>query len=116
MSSAYEALSIQTAIAVSDSGFKRVKYDTANYVVTDMEMNRLDYVPKPPAQLIEKYETALKTAPSTPTFTDNEGTIRHKKYMFLTYRPTTNTWLNTQTNQQVTGLASPAEYQTATRY
>ena len=116
MSSAYEALSIQTAIAVSDSGFKRVRYDTANYVVTDMEMNRLDYVPKPPAQLIEKYETALKTAPSTPTFTDNEGTIRHKKYMFLTYLPTTNTWLNTQTNQQVTGLASPAEYQTATRY
>jgi hypothetical protein len=49
----------------------------------------LDYVPNPPPVVLDKYAAILNNAAPTPTFTDNEGTIRHKKYMFLTFNSVT---------------------------
>jgi hypothetical protein len=54
--------------------------------------------------------------PPIETFTDNESVIRHKIYMHLSYMPNSNRWVNLQTGQPVTGLASPKEYSTAVRY
>ncbi len=108
MTGPYDALSIQSAVAVSKTETKRVRYDPISRIVTDMEMNRLEYVPKPPANEAK--------SPPTETFTDNEGIIRHKTYMHLSYVPNSNMWVNLQTGQHLTGLASPKEYSTAVRY
>jgi hypothetical protein len=112
----YEALSIQAAIAISKAASLRVRYDTISGTVTDMDFNNLEYVPKPPANIILTYEARLARSPPVGTFTDDEGIIRHKTYMFLSYVPNSNKWINIQTGQHITGLASPREYSTAVRY
>jgi hypothetical protein len=40
------------------------------------------------------YEAKLAKSPPTETFTDNEGIIRHKTYMHLSYVPNSNKWIN----------------------
>jgi hypothetical protein len=112
----YDAMSLQSAVNVSKTETKRVRYDPISRVVTDMEMNRMEYVPKPPANVLMNYEARLAKLPPIETFTDNEGVIRHKIYMHLSYMPNSNRWVNVQTGQPVTGLASPKEYSTAVRY
>jgi hypothetical protein len=114
LTAAYEALAIQAVIALSDSEYKRIKYNTISKVVTDLENMVLEYIPLPPANILERYQAILKVALPIPTFTDDEGIIRHKKYMFLTYNPVSNSWIDSHTGH--TGLASPAEYITANRY
>jgi hypothetical protein len=83
MTGPYDALSIQSAVAVSKTNSKRVRYDPISRIVTDMEMNRMEYVPKPPTNVLMAYEARLAKSPPTETFTDNEGIIRHKMYMHL---------------------------------
>lgn len=116
LTAAYEALAIQAVIALSDSEYKRIKYNTISKVVTDLENMVLEYIPLPPANILERYQAILKVALPIPTFTDDEGIIRHKKYMFLTYNPVSNSWIDSHTGHIITGLASPAEYITANRY
>ena len=116
MTGPYDAISLQSAVNVSKTETKRVRYDPISRVVTDMEMNRMEYVPKPPANVLMNYEARLAKLPPIETFTDNEGVIRHKIYMHLSYMPNSNRWVNLQTGQPVTGLASPKEYSTAVRY
>ncbi len=113
---AYEALSIQTAVAFSDTQTKRVKFDPISYTAMDMENNSLDYIPSPPASILDRYINMLKAMPSAATFTDNERIIRHKKFMFLTFNTESYTWFNTQTNSFITGIPNPAEFSTAKCY
>jgi hypothetical protein len=112
----YEALAIQAVIAIPNSEFKRIKYNTISNVVTDLENMVLEYVELPPAHVLEKYKAMLQMAEPIVTFTDSEGIIRHKKYMFLTYSPVSHSWTDSHTGAAVTGLASPSEYLTANRY
>jgi hypothetical protein len=96
----YDAISLQSAVNVSKTETKRVHYDPVSRVVTDMEMNWMEYVPKPPANVLMNYEATLAKKPPVETFTDNEGIIRHKTYMHLSYVPSSNRWINLQTGQQ----------------
>ena len=116
LTAAYEALAIQAVIATSETEHKRIKYNTISHMVTDMENMVLDYVPLPPAHVLDQYQARLRLAPPIPTFTDSERIIRHRTYMFLTYNPISHSWSDTHTNNTVTGLASPAEYTNASRY
>jgi hypothetical protein len=113
---AYEAYMIQAAINTSDTDIIRIRLNTVTNRVTDMDNNVLDYVPNPPPAVLDKYAAILNNAAPTPTFTDNEGTIRHKKYMFLTFNPVTRTWYNTQTGLTITGIPNPVEYMSAKCY
>jgi len=131
---AYEAYMIQAAINTSDTDIIRIRLNTVTNRVTDMDNNVLDYVPNPPPAVLDKYAAILNNAAPTPTFTDNEGTIRHKKYMFLTFNSVTRTtirhkkymfltfnsvtrtWYNTQTGLTITGIPNPVEYRSAKCY
>jgi hypothetical protein len=108
--SAYEAYSIQAAMNTSETDTIRIRFNTISSRVTDMDNNVLDYVPGPQTLILDKYQAILKNAAPTPTFIDDEGVIRNKKYMGITFNPITKTWYNTNTNQTVTGLPNPSQY------
>ena len=107
---AYDAYGIQASVNTSETDTIRVRYNTISKRVTDMDNNVLEYVPGPQPLILDKYHSILKNASPTPTFVDDEGVIRNKKYMGITFNPITKTWYNTSTNHTVTGLPNPLQY------
>ena len=107
---AYNAYVIQAVVKGSDSEVKCIRFNTITNNVTGLDNSPLNYIPSPPQLILDQYQAMLKYARPTVTFTDNEGTIRHKVFMHLTYDPSTSIWHNAQSGLAVTGIPNPQEY------
>ena len=107
---AYNAYAIQAVVKGLDSEPKRIRFNTITNNVTGLDNSPLNYIPSPPQLILDQYQAMLTFARPTVTFTDNEGTIRHKVFMHLTYDPSTSIWHNAQSGLAVTGIPNPQEY------
>ena len=113
---AYDAYAIQAVVKGFDSEVKRIRFNTITNNVTGLDNSPLNYIPSPPQFILDQYQDALANATPTATFSDNEGTIRHKVFMHLTYNPNTSIWHNAQSGLAVTGIPNPPGYTRAKCY
>jgi hypothetical protein len=67
----------------------------------------LPFITPPPSSVIDFYNQTLHNSNPVPTFIDDDGIIRHKNFMYITYDPTTSLWVNTQTDSIISGLPQP---------
>ena len=83
----YDAISLQSAVNISKTETKRVRYDPISRIVTDMEMNRMEYVPKPPANVLMAYEAKLAKNPQLiPSQTMKESSDTKHTCIYHMYR------------------------------
>jgi hypothetical protein len=102
---AYDAYAIQAVVKGFNSEVKRIRFNTITNNVTGLDNSPLNYLP--PQLILDQYHAALTNATPTATFSDNEGTIRHKVFMHLTYNPNTSIWHNAQSGLAITGIPNP---------
>lgn len=113
---AYNAYTIQAVVKGLNSEVKRIRFNTITNNVTGLDNSPLNYIPFPPQSILDQYQAALTNASPTVTFSDSEGTIRHKVFMHLTYDPNTSIWHNAQSGLAVTGIPNPPDYNQAKCY